>query len=47
MNPGVIWWPIYRFHRWAGVVGDGLTDGRRTALLNTSGVSMWSQNVVI
>jgi len=31
-----------------GIVGgDSLTGGRRTALLNTSGVSTWSQNVVI
>jgi hypothetical protein len=47
MNPGVIWWPIYRFSRWAVVGGDSLTCGSRTALLNTSGVSMASQNVVI
>lgn len=31
----------------ADVGGDGLSGGRRTALLNTSGVSMWSHNVVI
>jgi hypothetical protein len=47
MNPGVIWWPIYGFRRWAGVGGDSLTGGRRTALLNTNGVSTWSQNVVL
>jgi hypothetical protein len=47
MNSGVIWWPIYRFCRWAVVGGDSLTGGRRTASLNTSGVSMGSQNVVI
>jgi hypothetical protein len=47
MNPGVFWWSIYRFYRWAGVGGDSLTGGRRTAVFNTNGVSMWSQNVVV
>jgi hypothetical protein len=37
----------HRFRRWAGVEGDSLTGGRRTALFNTSGMSMWSQNVMI
>jgi len=47
MNLGVIWWPVYRLHRWAVVGGDSVTGGRRTASLNTSGVCMWSQNVLI
>jgi hypothetical protein len=47
MNLGVIWGPIYRLRRWAVVGGDSLTGGRRTASLNTSGVCMWSQNVLI
>ena len=47
MNPGVIWWPICRFRRWEGVGGDSLTSGKRAALLNTNGVCMRSQNVII